>query len=56
VRIVLKEYCELRIKAFELMYASVNEESDQYNEEISNYNNRIEAIIEALSGNKPEAK
>ncbi|MGV3764872.1 MAG: rhomboid family intramembrane serine protease [Chitinophagaceae bacterium] len=52
----LKEYCELRIKAFELIYASVNEESDQYNEAISNYNNRIEAIIEALSGNRSEAK
>lgn len=45
----LKEYCTLRIKAFELIYASIQEDSDRYNEDISNYNQKIEAIIASLS-------
>lgn len=48
----LKEYCTLRIKAFELIYASVQYDSDKYDEEIENYNQKIEAIIASLSGNE----
>ena len=46
----LKEYCELRIKSYELYYKAILEDSDQYQMEINDYNNKIEAIIDELAG------
>lgn len=45
---LLKEYCELRIKSFELMYRAVAEESPRFDEEIASVNQKIEAVIEKL--------
>lgn len=45
----LKEYCELRIK---LIYKAIDEDTDKYENEINEYNQRIEAIITEL--NLPE--
>jgi rhomboid protease GluP len=44
----LKEYCELRIKSYELIYKAIEEETDQYENEINEYNWKIEAIIAEL--------
>lgn len=45
---LLKEYCELRIQSFELMYRAVAEESPRFDEEIASVNKKLEAIIEKL--------
>ena len=46
----LKEYCELRVKSYELYYKAVSEDTDKYQMEINDYNNKIEAIIKELTG------
>ncbi|MCL2131504.1 MAG: rhomboid family intramembrane serine protease [Lentimicrobiaceae bacterium] len=45
----LKEYCELRIKSYELYYKATSEETDRYEMEINDYNNKIEAIVKELT-------
>lgn len=47
---LLKEYCELRIKSYELLYKAISEETDQYRTQIEDYNIKIEAKIKQLSG------
>ena len=46
----LKEYCELRIKSYELYYKAISKDTDQYQMEINDYNNKIEAIVKELTG------
>lgn len=46
----LKEYCELRIKSYELIYKAISEDTDIYEREISDYNQKIERIINDLVG------
>lgn len=48
----LKEYCELRIKSYELYYKAISEDTDKYETEINSYNNKIETIIKELTGKK----
>lgn len=45
----LKEYCELRIKSYELLYKSIAEDTDQYDDEINSCVKKIEVIINELS-------
>ncbi|POY36299.1 rhomboid family intramembrane serine protease [Solitalea longa] len=45
---LLKEYCELRIKSYELLYKAISEDTDQYRTQIEDYNKRIEAKIKEL--------
>lgn len=45
---LLKEYCELRIKSFELMYRAVAEGSPRFDKEIASVNKKLEAVIEKL--------
>jgi len=52
---LLREYCELRIKSYELLYKAISEDTDQYKEEIEEYNKKIEAKIKELDGG-PENK
>lgn len=47
---LLKEYCELRIKSYELLYKAISEDTDQYKSEIEDYNQKIEAKIKELGG------
>ncbi len=47
--IKMKEYCELRIKSYELLYKSIAEHTDQYDSEINNYVQKIDAIIRELT-------
>ena len=46
---ILKEYCELRIKSYELTYKGISEDTNQYKDEISNYNKLIDAKIGELN-------
>jgi rhomboid protease GluP len=45
----LREYCELRIKSYELIYKAIDEDTDIYETKINDYNEKIENIIEALT-------
>lgn len=46
----LKEYCELRMKSYKLVYKAVEENTDKYEGQIDLYNKRIEVIISELTG------
>ena len=45
----LREYCELRIKSYEFIYKSIDEDTNAYDMEIEDYNKRIENIISEIS-------
>ncbi|WP_343524113.1 rhomboid family intramembrane serine protease [Pedobacter sp.] len=45
---VLKEYCNLRIKAYELMYKAVDENSHKYDADIAKINKQIESVLESF--------
>ncbi|MCE3278330.1 MAG: gluP [Bacteroidetes bacterium] len=47
----LIKYCELRIKSYTLLYKSIEEDTDIYNDSITYYNTKIENIIKVLKGN-----
>ncbi|MBC7486865.1 MAG: rhomboid family intramembrane serine protease [Cytophagaceae bacterium] len=54
--ILLKQYCELRVKSYELQYLSVAENTNQYQEELEGYNGEIEVLIKQLGGEQEEDK
>ncbi|MBL7901021.1 MAG: rhomboid family intramembrane serine protease [Bacteroidia bacterium] len=45
---LLKEYCELRVKSYELLYKAISEDTDQYKSQIEDYNQKIDAKIKEL--------
>jgi rhomboid protease GluP len=45
---VLKEYCNLRIKAYELMYKAIDENSHQYDADIIKINKQIESTLKSF--------
>lgn len=47
----LKEYCELRIKSYELIYKAIEEDTNKYEQELIEYNKKIEKIINSLIRN-----
>ena len=47
---LLKEYCELRIKSYELLYKTISQDTDQYRTQIEDYNKQIESKINELGG------
>jgi rhomboid protease GluP len=49
---LLLEYCDLRIKSYELIAKALSESSDLYWDQIGDYNNQIEKIINELTGEK----
>ena len=48
----LKEYCQLRIQCYKLIYKQVDENSNQYAAEITSSSNKIQEIINDLKGGK----
>jgi rhomboid protease GluP len=48
----LNQYCELRIKSYELYYKTISEETEIYKFQIENYNMQIGAIINELKGDQ----
>jgi len=49
---LLTEYCELRIKSFELLYKMISEDTDLYKEQIDQNNMQIETIIKEIGGGR----
>ena len=47
---ILREYCELRIKSYGLLYKAISENTKQYQEQVEEYNKQIEAKINELRG------
>ncbi|MCE3225739.1 MAG: peptidase [Bacteroidetes bacterium] len=47
----LRAYCELRIKAYEWIYAAVWEDTDKYKDSIHFYNVQVEQKLNELNGN-----
>ncbi|GAB3523866.1 rhomboid family intramembrane serine protease [Emticicia fontis] len=47
---LLKEYCQLRIKSYELIYKGVAENTNQYKRQIENNDKQIELKIKELEG------
>ncbi|HYG38517.1 MAG TPA: rhomboid family intramembrane serine protease [Cytophagales bacterium] len=47
---LLIEYCELRIKSYQLLYKAIDEDTDQYKGQIEDYNKQIETKINELGG------
>lgn len=45
---LMKEYCELRIKSYELLYKSISEETDKYKSEIEDYDKQINSKIKEI--------
>lgn len=45
---VLKEYCNLRIKAYELMYKAVDENTHKYDADIAKINKQIESVLKSF--------
>jgi rhomboid protease GluP len=45
---LLKEYCELRIKSYELLYKAISEDTNQYHSQLENYNKLIETKVKEL--------
>jgi rhomboid protease GluP len=45
----LIQYCDLRIKCYELIYKTIAENTENYKSEIENYEKQIEAIVTELS-------
>lgn len=48
----LREYCELRIKSYQLLYKTIEEGTDQYETEMKAYNAKIKSIIDELTAKK----
>jgi rhomboid protease GluP len=44
------EYCQLRIKLFELVGKTISENTDRYKEEIDEYGGKVQAILDEMSG------
>jgi rhomboid protease GluP len=47
---IMLQYCNLRLKSYELIYKAIEEDTDRYQQQIDNYNNQINAIVNKLSG------
>lgn len=49
---VFIEYCELRIKSYEILYTAIKEDTDEYQGRIEDYNRQIEAILKKIEEGK----
>lgn len=47
----LIEYCKLRIKSFNLSYKKINENNNEYDDDIENLNSQIEELIVVIKDN-----
>jgi len=47
---LLLEYCNLRIKSYELMYKNVENETDLLDSQINGYNTQIDSVVALISG------
>ncbi|MBN3583738.1 rhomboid family intramembrane serine protease [Algoriphagus aestuarii] len=49
--IKLEEYCSLRIKSYQIIIKAIEQDSEQYTDEIMEYEQKINEIISELTGN-----
>jgi rhomboid protease GluP len=45
----LLEYCNIRLKSYELIYKAIDQDTDQYQEQIENYTKEIEKVVSDLN-------
>ena len=50
--VMLKKYCELRIKSYDLAYKAIAENTAQYKEEMQGYNIEIQNLLNELTAQK----
>lgn len=50
--VMLKKYCELRIKSYDLAYKAIAENTEQYKEEMQGYNIEIQNLLNELTAQK----
>ena len=53
---LLKEYCELRIKSYGLIYKAVSEDTDKYKDQTNDFDKQIETVINDLGGGREKPK
>jgi rhomboid protease GluP len=53
---LLREYCDLRIKSYELMYKAVSEDTDKYKDQIDSFDKQIETVVNNLGGGQEKNK
>jgi len=46
---LLREYCQLRISSYQVLYKSIKESSNSYDGEINEYNKKIEGLLNQLN-------
>src|SRR5690606_8810425 len=46
---LLKEYCRLRIESYELLIKAVDKGSNEFDEDIKNYDEKINAVIQEIT-------
>lgn len=51
--VLIKQYCELRLASYELLYKSVSEDSSKYNAQLDDYNMKIQNKLNEL-GAQPQ--
>ena len=44
----MKEYCQLRVGQYELMYKAIKEDTNKYDGQIVDYGKTIEAVLLSL--------
>ena len=49
--IKLVNYCNTRIKSYNMLYKAISENTDNYKDSLEIYNKEIEVIIKSLSEN-----
>jgi rhomboid protease GluP len=53
---LMKEYCDHRIKSYELIYKAVSEDTDKYKAQIDSLDKQIETVINDLGGGQGKPK
>jgi len=48
---LLINYCNLRLKSYDLIYKAINENTEKYKDSILSYNKNIQAVIDSLKSN-----
>ena len=46
----LSVYCKMRVEGYQLLYKAIDEDTDKYQNEIEDYNLKIETIIKESGG------
>jgi rhomboid protease GluP len=53
---MLLQYCELRLKNYELLYKDISEDSERYKPQVEAYDQQIKTIVDLLNSRTPDSK